>query len=240
MPYAFVNSGQFHNSAGAVGSVSYSATLGNTLIVPVLSTTATPTITDGSNTYTLLGATAALASNFLALFLAPVTTGGALTISSGATFGIYVAEYSGLAASAFIAGSFQSNTQVPNAIGADILTTTSNPNVTSIPAMLWGFCVDINGLSGTEPGPTAGTTPISYAATSHAAGWLGTGSNQTALAEDTRITSTGSTAPITFGTVSGNQFSGYLTVAAAFIEGGASINTPPAPIYHRKNVLYFI
>jgi hypothetical protein len=226
--YTFVNSGQFHSSIGATGSASYSATLGNTLLVAVLSGTGTPGVTDGFNTYTLLGATTpSFASVFLAIYSANVTTGGSLTVASGSTNtnGIYVAEYSGLAASAFIPSSFQFGTQVPNAIGANIITTTANPNVTSVNAMLWGFSVDNNALSGTEPGPAAGTSPIAYAATSHAAGWLGTGSNQSALAEDTRITSTGSTTPITFGTVSGNQFSGYLTIAAAFLESGVGTAT---------------
>jgi hypothetical protein len=223
--YAYVGSGQFHNGSGASGSVTYSPTVGNTLLVAVLANTATPTVSDGSNTYALLGSSTILSSSYLSLYEAHVTTGGSLTIAAAGTttYGIYVAEYSGLATSAYVASTFKSGTYPGSGtIGANVLVTTSNANVTSVPALLWGFSADLNAFSNSDPGPSAGTSPINFTSTSHNPGWLGTGSQQTALAEDTRITTTG-TNGVTFGTTGsggGNQYDGFITISAAFAEAG--------------------
>ena len=97
-----------------------------------------------------------------------------------------------------------------------MVTTSAAPNATSAPAMVWGLSVDTNASTGRwhDPGPALGTGS-SY--TSRTVGWLGGSSQQAALAEDIRVTSTGTQA-ITFGAVSGNQFDSFITVAAAFAE----------------------
>jgi hypothetical protein len=236
MPYSFVGSNSTESA-----TVTYTATAGNTLIVVNAGQTigSSLTLSDTNNTYSFVGGSSTVSTLLINAWIAPVTVGGSLTINltptSGNGFGIYVAEYSGLGS--LVASSFQSQVQAGPGIGANILTTSSNPNVTSAPAMLWGFSLNANALSTPSPdvGPSVGTT-LSY--TSRTIGWLGSSTNQVALAEDIRITSTG-TNPITFGSVSGNQFDGFATIAFAIAEASGT-PAPPSPIYHRKNVLYFI
>lgn len=220
MAYAFVNSGTFNNSAGAAGSVNYTPTTGNTLIVCASANTATSglTLSDTHNTYNFLGNVGTNPS--LGMWWANVTSSGAQTISltGTGTYGMFVKEISGLATSSFIASSFQSQQQNGPGVGANIVTTSSNPNVTSQPAMLQGFSINTNPVTGgADAGPATGTT---LAFIGRTVGWLGSGSQQAAQDEDIRITSTG-TQPVTFGAVSGNQFDTFLTVAAAFIEAGS-------------------
>src|ERR1700733_7162462 len=150
MSASFVNSANNFNTAGGVLSVSYSPTVGNTLLVAVMSNTTTTTVSDGSNTYSKLGATAELGGFALSLLSAQVTTGDTLTIAASGTtvFGIYVAEYSGLSATPFISGSFESGAQGGPGIGANNITTTANPDVSSVPALLWGFSVNSNNAVG--------------------------------------------------------------------------------------------
>lgn len=228
MAYGFVGSGTFTNTVGGAASVNYSPTIGNLLPVAAL-TNANPsglTLSDTHNTYNFIGSTSG-GGIFLGLWWANVTTGGALTftLSGAGTYGLWVPEYSGLGASPLIAGSFQTGSQGSPGVGTNILTTTTNPNVTTTPAMLFGISANINALTGPngDAGPSVGTT-LAY--NSRAVGWLGSGSQQGALAEDFRITSSGAN-PITFGTVSGNQFDTFVTLAVAFSEFGAGV-TPIA------------
>jgi hypothetical protein len=224
--YAFVNSGTYSLATGGSASVTYTATAGNTLVVYANTVTAGSglTLSDGSNTYTYLGDVTG-ASQYLSMWWAHVTTGGSLTITlSGAqTYGLVVMEYSGLATSAYIAGSFQSQFQGGPGSAANAVTTSAEPSVTSVPAMLGGLTVNSNALSGgsSDTVPVLGTL-LAY--NSRTVGWLGTVSQQAALAEDVRITSTG-TNPIAFG-AGGGQFDNFYTVAAAFAEttGGSCTN----------------
>lgn len=218
MAYVFIGSGTFSNNVGASGSINYTATAGNTLKVYSL-TNAVPTgltISDGSNTYTLLGSVTG-GGVFLGEWRAHVATGGALTIimSAAGTYGMWLEEISGLATSSFIAGSFQSQTQNGPGVGANILTTSANPNATSAPAMVSAFSVNVNAFTvpSSDAGPSLGT---SSAFNSRTVGWIGV-AQQAALAEDIRVTVTGTKA-MTFGTVSGNQFDTFLTVASADVE----------------------
>jgi len=225
MAYAFVNSGTFYNNAGTgSASVSYSATLGNTLLVAAITQTvgSSLTLSDTENTYSFLGATIVEGGFYLNLWEAHVTTGGSLTISlpGGPTYGMYVPEYSGLATSAYISSSFQSGAQVGPSLGANTITTGSNPNATSAPAMVFALSVNIQAISGPngDPGPSLGT---SFSFNSRTVGWLGSSSQQTALAEDIRVTSTGTQA-MTFGCTGNLQFDTALTVAAAFVESATA------------------
>jgi hypothetical protein len=220
MAYAFVGSPTaFYSSGGASASLSYSPTVGNTLLVAAVTNGAGSglTLSDGSNTYNYLG-TVQIGGIYTSLWWANVTTGGSLTISlSGTSYGLQAWQYSGLATSAYIASSFQSQGQGGlGVVNANILTTTSNPNVTTAPAMLWGLSVDISALTsaGTAPAPNVGT---GSAYTGRTVGWLGGSSQQVAQAEDIRETSTG-TAAITFGTSNNNQYDNFATIAVAFAE----------------------
>jgi hypothetical protein len=224
MAYAYVGSATpYSNPSSGVGTVSYAPTVGNTLLVAAyLNGPGTGyTLQDGSNTYGYLGESA---SGYLALWSAHVATGGSLTLGFGGANGVYglqVWEYSGLATSAYISGSFQSQVQAGPGVGANAITTSSNPNATSAPAMVWGISVNSNAFVGGsgDAGPALGT---SSSFNSRTVGWIGT-TLQAALAEDIRVTATGTKA-ITFGSVSGNQFDTFDTVAAAFVEASTGIS----------------
>jgi len=220
MAYAYVGSANNYDTSGATNlAASYSPTVGNTLIVAAV-TEATTGISDGHNTYNAVGSTNAFGSSYVTVVEANVTTGGSLSIASSATtLGIYVVEYSGLATSALISGSFESAAQGSPGAGANVLATTTEPDVTSVPAMLWEFIVDVQSANGgTNPAPTVGTTT---AFTSRTVGWVGGSSNQSAVAGDTRITSSGSY-HATGGVNSSSQYDNFFIVAAAFVEGSAS------------------
>lgn len=216
--YAFVGSVTYTNNAGGTGTVSYTPTTGNTLIVYASANTATSglTLQDTHNSYVFIGNVGTNPS--LGMWWAHVSSSGAqtITLSGTGTYGIFVKEVSGLGTSAFITGSFQSQHQSSPGIGANLITTSSNPNVSSQPAMLEGFSFASQAIGGADPSPAVGTT-LGYAG--RTVGWLGTSSQQGATNEDIRITSTG-TQPVTFGSVSSNQFDDFFTVAAAFSEGG--------------------
>ena len=223
MAYAFVGSNGILSH-----TLTYTATLGNTLIVATATNTTTVglVVGDTANTYTYLGG-AAGSNPGMALFVAPVTTGGALTLvtsgtgGGGATYAMAVWEYSGLAASPYIASSFQYQQQPGPGTGTNAITTASNPNVTSAPAMLFGIACNVgNALQGgTDNGPVLGTA---FAYNSRTVpNWIGGASQAAALAEDIRITSTG-TAAITFTAGSGSGADTYQCIAAAFIEYGGT------------------
>src|ERR1700677_4380795 len=220
MAYAFVGSGSAYNGSGANLTVTYSPTVGNTLLVCAAAQTAGGSLTpsDGSNTFNYIGTTVAENGLYESLWWVHVTTGGSLTTGFGVSgiFGLYIGEYSGLSATPYISSSFQTGAQIGPSLGANTITTSSNPNVTSVPAMLWGFSFNIQTLINVsaDPGPQLGTT-LAY--NSRTIGWLGSGTTQAALAEDIRVTTTG-TNPVTFGSTGNGQFDTFLTVAAAFTE----------------------
>jgi len=91
MAYAFVGSPTaFYSSGGASASLSYSPTVGNTLLVAAVTNGAGSglTLSDGSNTYNYLG-TVQIGGIYTSLWWANVTTGGSLTISlSGTSYGL--------------------------------------------------------------------------------------------------------------------------------------------------------
>jgi hypothetical protein len=219
MAYAFVGSGTYTNGSGGTGSVSYSPTVGNTLIVYAYASSVSGlTLSDGSNTYTFLGNV----QNFGMWWAHVASSASTISLSGTSTYGIFVKEVSGLATSAYIASSFQSQEQDGPGIGANAVTTSSNPNVSSAPAMLEGCSMCVQAVTGNDVGPAVGTT-LAY--TGRTMGWLGGVSQQGAANEDIRITSTG-TQPVTFGSVSGNQFDTFYTVAAAFVENIPAIVVP--------------
>jgi hypothetical protein len=221
--YAFVGSATpfFNTSAAAGGHVTYTpAAVGNTLIVVVSGNAVSTAITvsDGVNTYTLVGGSGTNPS--LGLWVTTVTSVTSLTIAaSGGSFGIQVFEYSGLASTPLIAGSFEGQQQAGPGVGANALTAGTASDVTTVPALLFGISANAGSLAGfNDAGPALGTT-LSY--NPRTVGWIGGASQQSALAADVRITSAGNNS-VNFGSVSGNQFDTFQTIQAAFAESGPS------------------
>ena len=227
MAYSFIGSGVSSATAGGTTrTITYSPTIGNTLIAVAMTDTlgSNLVINDGANIYTYISSITS-GSSYLNLFSAPVT-GSTSTISltksggGGNLYGFYVAEYSGLSSNAYIVSSFQSQYQNGPGSGANLLTTTANPNITSVPAMLWAFTCDFSQLAGgANVGVPAAGTSLSY--NSRAVAWVSGGAANSAVAEDIRITSTG-TNPATFTAGSALQFDQFFTIAAAFLEAAPS------------------
>jgi hypothetical protein len=223
---------------------SITTTAGNALVMAILSSTAAVIAISGNgNTYTNAPTTGAVDAGptlQLNIFYASNISGGATAVSvntagGGNLQGVYVAEYSGLAASGMLinsVGNFQSGPGTTPSLNS----VTSGSVTNSVSAMLFGFTYPDNG--NVTVLPTTGTSPISF--TGRSGVWATANSNAFAVGtpEDSAISSS---AAATFGVGAGGalQFDNFLTVAAAFaLASGAA--SPPTPIYHRKNVLYFI
>jgi len=226
MAYAFVQSGQNHQTAaGTIAASSITVTAGNALVIWICTTTTgAQTVSGNSNTYTYVGTSSISNSVFLSAYFVKNANSGATAVASSDTgcFGIYAAEYSGISTTATSLG-FISNLQSPPGIGADVLTATA-VNVGTVPAAVFGFTVDAGGIqvassnTGTLP---AGTT---LAWNSRAPGWVDGSAVTVATAEDIRVTSSGNVTA-TFGTTGNKQFAAFITAAFALAETGASSNT---------------
>ena len=223
------------SSAGSPGSLTTGAittTAGNLLwIVVTYDDTASPTVSSSQSDVITAAPLAISHSPGIHAYFAgyyAVAVGGSTTFTLGnlsttTGMGIYVAEYHVPGASFALSGTgAASATQVPSAIGADLLI--AGPVGSSGSVLLLGFSIDsqFNG----SVAPTAGTTPVAF--TGRTPVWatrnLGTTS---ALPEDATITGNGTA---TAGTVSGNQFNNFNTIAAAFSlaanPGGSYVDDP--------------
>jgi len=160
----------------------------------------------------------------LQLFYAQNITGGATAVSAAAVsgiFGVYVAEYSGLATSGLLIN-FAGNAQAGPGGAANGITSTSVTNAVS--AMLFGFTAATSTVA--TQVATAGTSPTVF--TGRTGVWATFNGNATTagLAEDAAVSSS---VAATFSAPSsgGLQFDNFLTVAAAFALGGGASNTAP-------------
>lgn len=224
MTYAFVQQNANDNAATATTiTVTLTPTAANLLVFCVsgdaLDTTSIA-LSDNlgtHNTFTQIGTDLVTsADQRCAWWFAANCKGGATTFT--ATYSastrfrtIYVAEYSGIATSPFLNGA--RNEDANPGTGTDAVTST-NANATSQPALVWGFCININGGST----PNAGT---GY--TSRAGVW----STNTCLgrSEDKRVVATGNVAA-TFTATTGTDPHG--TGVGIFAEAASPSDVPRA------------
>jgi hypothetical protein len=234
MAYAYV-SGASNVTNG--NSVSYAPTAGN-LVVIYSSTSSgggSPTFTTTDNlatsyTQALAAATFGSSGWYGARYLENVPAGITTFTNTynGGTPGncaIRVVEYSGIATSASLLGPPPTPLlQTTAGTGTDAVTSNLQ-NVTTVPALILGFTFDEQGLSF-----SAGTgQTLRGGILSFSGGNLGV--------QDKRATVTGNqviTATTTHGTDS------FVSMMLTFLEPSGGGTGPPAPMYYRKNVLYFI
>lgn len=215
--YSFVQQAETSSmdSVASLSAPSITVSSSDLLIVVVLQGNATTTVSDGNgNTYaTACVSPEAGGAYYLGVYYAENAKAGAMVVSANNTvYAVYVAEYSGISgSSAYVAGSCVINIQDSPGSGANVLTS-GNSDVTSVPALFFGFTATWQNESASQ---TAGTSPIAFTGRTPVWATL-TGNAAGATPEDTRITSTGSYAA-TFGVTSG-QFDGFLTAAVAFAE----------------------
>ena len=216
--YSFVQQDQAANaSIGSCSTKGITVAAGDFLVITVLGNQEAPVIKDGSigNTYVLLGNVATKFGTYLYTFYAANVSAGKTVLTDSANcIAIYDAEFSGIATSSPLVGALATSYQ--NGPGSDANAIKSGSlKVTTQPAMLWAFSVDVSFLS--HGAPAAGTSP--HTLTGRAAVWNGVESSTTvdALPEDFRVESTGKI-EATFGPVGNAQYDQILTVAAAFAE----------------------
>jgi hypothetical protein len=213
------------SSAGAPGSLttgSITTTAGNLLVAVIQYddlTTPTVTTTQAGGFTAIPGATADTGVGARIKIAAYYATanGGATTFTLTNTstgLCIYVAEYSG--GTIYLSGAGAGAYQNGPGLGANIITTGSVGGSGSV--LLFGF--SMNAQINATPAPSAGTSPTAF--TGRTTVWATRNTvTPTGLPEDAIITGSGAA---TFGTVSGNQFNLFVTVAAAFSS------TPPVTI----------
>ena len=194
MAYAFVQQNAADNAASATTiTVTLTPTAGNLLVFCVsgdsLDTTSIA-LSDNlgtHNTFTQIGTDLVTAvDQRCAWWFAANCKGGATTFT--ATFSaatrfrtIYVAEYSGIATTNPFLNGARAENDNPGT-GTDAVSS-GNANATSQPALVWGFCIDVNGSTT----PNAGTGFTSRTGVWTTATCLG-------RPEDKRITTTGNVA----------------------------------------------
>jgi hypothetical protein len=132
-------------SANATSIASVTVAAGETVIVGIsIQGGASPgSISDGTNTYTLIASSASVASVAGALFKADNVTAGTYTITSAGsstTTGIAYWRYTGLTAGA-VQASATGNMNTGGSTAADTLTV-GNITPTSAPALIFGFAAD--------------------------------------------------------------------------------------------------
>jgi hypothetical protein len=192
--YAFVQQNAADNAASATTiTVTLTPTAGNLLVFCVsgdsLDTTSIA-LSDNlgtHNTFTQIGTDLVTAvDQRCAWWFAANCKGGATTFT--ATFSaatrfrtIYVAEYSGIATTNPFLNGARAENDNPGT-GTDAVSS-GNANATSQPALVWGFCIDVNGSTT----PTAGTGFTSRTGVWSTATCLG-------RPEDKRVTTTGNVA----------------------------------------------
>jgi hypothetical protein len=231
MAYGFVQAGFNYNTAGSSAGLASSAitvTAGNTLLCWIFATGngVGQTPTGNGNTFVSVFATAQMSGTaYLQCWICQNANAGSTAITQGvgpAVYGIYVEELSGLVTTGGVLGS---NSAIQNlgVTGANILSP-GNVNVTSVPAGVFGFSVSQSAYAGggNVGDPQTGT---SLAYNGRAVGWLGSSSNNTAQAEDIRVTSIGNIAT-TFG-ITNDQFNQFATGMVAIAEAGAASNAAP-------------
>jgi hypothetical protein len=226
MAYAFVQSGNNHQtSAATITASSITVTAGNALVIWICtSTIGAQTVSGNSNTYTYVGTSAISNSLYMSAYFAKNINSGATAVASSDTgcFGIYAAEYSGLSTTATSLG-FISNDQASGGLGTDVLTATAL-NVGTVPAGVFAFTVDAGGVQ--VASSNTGTMPagVALAWNLRNPGWVDGSAVTVATAEDIRVTSSGNVTA-TFGTTGNKQFAAFITAAFALPETGASSNT---------------
>jgi hypothetical protein len=220
MAYAFVQSGQNHNVAGAanLASSSITVTAGNTLLVWLASASnvITSPPTGNGNTFTNVFVSPQNSGlSYLQCWICQNAASGATVVTpQGAPliYGIFVEEISGLVTTGGVLASasavYASSTIAANSI------TPGNINVTSKPAGLFGFAYGNEALGNTNLGDPQFGTSLAY--NDRTTGWVGGSSNKTAVAEDIRVTSTGNITT-TFG-VANDQFDNFSVGCVALLE----------------------
>lgn len=232
MAYAFVQSGENHNTTGvgsALTASSITVSAGNTLVVWICTlTTGSQTLSGNGNTYTYVGTSAALNAAFLSAYYCQNINAGATAVATSDTgcFGIYAAEYSGLATSGGLAGAFISTTASGPGAGANIISLGAT-NVTVAPAAVFACGVDSSAASsgsGNTGNITAGTTLTWISRT---LGWVDGAAVLFGRGEDIRAAVTGNVTP-TIGVSGNKQFANFLAAAFALGEPG-QVTPPPVP-----------
>lgn len=238
--YAFVQKTENSNqsfSASPIACPAITTTVSNLLLVAAMSFDANITITDGAvgNTYNNLGFVATPASGGrITLFYAKSIAGASTTIQLNTTGpwiqGVAAWEYSGLDTTApYITGTFVGQSQATPGTTTDACTST-NSNITSVPAMQFGFNWDENNASSNTPSAGTGFTGRGQI-------WkpLGSGGGFfTAQGEDKRVTSTGNSAA-TFTSIAGGTDT-LVTITVAFKESAAVVTPPGAPFSGQSQV----
>jgi len=221
MAYAYVGGNENMNLSGvsqASISTTYTPTAGNTLIILVTyDVTSTPTISGGGNTYNA-GAgpygdatgTGQINQVFYAQSVAGGSTSFLASFSPSSPYvGIRVEEYSGLGTYIGAVGQFQ--TSPGTGAGA---VTSGNLNVSSAPAMFYGWGSNTDGNSTLSA--TAGWAANRDVFTANGTNW--------SITADELVSVTGNQAA-TF--TSTNAFQHYATFAIAFqIAGGGPPGIP--------------
>jgi hypothetical protein len=239
MAYSYIGTGV---SANGTTAITYTPTAGNLLIIVMFAGSGLGacwvTSITGSGTWaTVAGALNASSNTVINVaggyyqgiyYCLSAPSGGSQTftlntnVSPGAR-NVRILEYSGL--TSFVNYTQQSLT-TPGT-GADSFTS-GNVNVSTAPAMLFGYAAGIN----TSAQFTAGTSPTAF--TSRVAG--NEPSNNAALIfEDARILSSGNVAA-TMGNSSATQSGGIWGVA--FAEPAAAASLPLAMFSQRRNQLF--
>jgi hypothetical protein len=227
MAYAFVQgtsggTSTTGTSNQATGSIT--VTGGNTLIAWVWQSSATVSgLTDTkSNTWVNVFVSPIIASAYyLMCYVCQGANAGATVVTNTnlVGYGIWVEEISGLNTSAAPLG--YATTYYSNGgggVGANLINSGNTASLTNVPAGVFGFSVNANGTTGSDVGPSVGTT---NSPTGRTVPWVGGSAQSTAAAEDYRLTVAG-TATATFGTVSGNQYDNFAVGVIVLAE-------PPAP-----------
>lgn len=240
MTYAYAQKTENSNQSFAATPIACPAittTAGNLLLVAAMSFDGNITITDGAvgNTYTSLGFVATPTSGGrITLFYAKNIAGASTTIQLNTTGpwiqGVAAWEYSGLDTSApYITGTFVGQSQATPGTATDACTST-NSNITAVPAMQFGFNWDENNASSNTPVAGTGFTGRGQI-------WKPLGSGGaffTAQAEDKRVTSTGNSAA-TFTSAAGGTDT-LVTITAAFTESTVVVTPPGAPFSGHSQV----
>lgn len=223
MPYSFIgqaaSAGTTNGLTSVVTSTSLTVQTGDTIIVPLYSGDASGnTISDGgSNTYIAAGN---VNSNLFFYYCLSAASGTYTVTGNCPSDGHAVAalQYRGI-------GSFQNFTgadQNGPGNGANNVNS-GNAACTAAPALVWGFAMDSTQFNNGSAvaAPTAGTSPLAF--TSRGGLWLAGATNNTAISEDVRVTSTGNYAA-TFGSSGGSAFDTYYSAVMIFGE-----IVPPPP-----------
>lgn len=219
MAYSLVQSAS-SGSASSGGTISatlgVAVTAGNCLIVAIAANTGTaPNLSGNSNTYTSAGTPVTNSGGrSLSLYVVASANGGTTTVSdtSDNSYGIYIAEYSGLTGTVVGYGGQAQTLSGTN--GSDLVTSLTH-SISSAPAMIWGFTFDTNTPAVANMAP-AGTGFGNYTKATFSGGTTSFGA-----AEDQNQAATGSFAA-TFGSTNNNDFDSFITTMMAITTAAVS------------------